>query len=49
MIENNALLLIYLMIGIPCVLGLLYALMMRPSKYYYKIADGRVQKIRIRK
>ena len=47
MIENNALMLIYLMIGIPCVLGAIYAILTRPSKYYYKIKDGRVQKIRI--
>lgn len=49
MIENNALMLIYLMIGIPSVLGIIYALMTRPAKYYYKIANGRVQKIRVRK
>lgn len=49
MIENNALMLIYLMIGIPCVLGAIYAILKRPSKYYYRIKDGRVRKIRIRK
>lgn len=47
MIENHALMLIYLMIGVPSVLGIIYAILTRPSKYYYKIKDGRIQRIRI--
>lgn len=49
MIEDSALMVIYLMIGIPLILGAIYALLTRPSKYYYRIKDGRVRKIRIRK
>ena len=48
MIENDALMLIYLMIGVPTILGAIYAILTRPSKHYYKISDGRLLKVRIR-
>lgn len=49
MIEDHALMLIYLMLGVPLIFGAIYALLNRPSKYYYRIKNGRVHKIRFRK
>lgn len=45
MIEDHAMLLIYLMIGVPTVVGLLVAFLTRPRRYYYKISGGRLWKI----
>lgn len=36
MIETHAILLLIAIFGVPCILGLVYALITRPSKYYYK-------------
>lgn len=48
MIEDTAIMLILLMGGVPTILGLIYAILTRPSKYYYKLTDSGVRKIRIR-
>ena len=48
MIEDTAIMLILLMGGVPTLLGLIYVILTRPSKYYYKLSGGRVRKIRIR-
>lgn len=46
MIEDSTIMLICLMVGIPCVIGIIYAILTRPSKYYYKISGGRIEKKR---
>lgn len=48
MIEDTAVMLIVLMAGIPSVIGIIYAILTRPTKYYYKLSGGRMRKIRIR-
>lgn len=45
MIEDTTMLLIYLMIGVPTVIGIIWAILTRPSKYYYKFNGGRILKI----
>lgn len=45
MIEDTTMLLIYLMIGVPSVIGIIWAILTRPSKYYYKFSGGRILKI----
>ena len=46
MIEDSAVMLILLFVGIPSVIGILGAILTRPSKHYYKISGGRVYKKR---
>lgn len=48
MIEDTALMLIYLMIGVPTVIGLIGAILTRPSKHYYKLSGNGLRKIRFR-
>jgi hypothetical protein len=46
MIEDSTIMLLLLMIGIPSVIGIIWAILTRPSKDYYKISGGRVYKKR---
>ena len=46
MIEDIAILLICLMVGIPSIIGIIGAILTRPDKHYYKISGGRIYKKR---
>lgn len=42
MIEDSAVMLILLLVGIPSIIGIIGAILTRPDKHYYKISGGRV-------
>lgn len=49
MIENHTLILLLMMIGIPLVLGSVWAFLTRPANYYYKWVGSGYKKIKYRR